>query len=72
MEAPGPEIAKVLRMLLRIVFPQCFFTNVFKHMEKLKELYKAEHLPGSTMKVLQYLLYYMSVYPEGVWDHVGG
>lgn len=31
MLAPGEEIARVLRILLRIVFPQCFIMKIFKH-----------------------------------------
>lgn len=41
-------------------------------MEKLKELYKGEHPPGSTMKPLHFLLDTCVSILEGVWDHIGG
>lgn len=45
MEAPGPEIAKTLRMLLRIVFPQCFFYKCFQTYGKVERIVQGRTPP---------------------------
>lgn len=43
--------------VLEECFPQHFILNIFKRVEKSKELCQAEQPPGSTPKVLQCLLH---------------